>query len=139
MTIKRNVNIDTYIEAVEDIARGFFNEDGDYVPHLGRINSIAAFLDYFVDDPEFHENTDVNEILSNEELIQAYNKEIVHFGGLNFAAAYADALTIVEHRKNSFYNLANFIKKYLTPESIEKYGFLIHQALDNARNQNQKE
>ena len=42
MRIDTNLNIEKYIEVVQQIADGFFAEDGSYAPHLGRINAMGT-------------------------------------------------------------------------------------------------
>ena len=50
MRIDTVFDMAVYLEVVEKVANGFFSEDGDYQPHIGRINQFAIFADYCIKD-----------------------------------------------------------------------------------------
>lgn len=128
MRIETNLNIEKYVEVVQQIADGFFAEDGSYAPHLGRINAMGTFMDYCVKESKWDgiDNPDANEALLDNEIIDAYTNAILNDNpvAMNFANAYKDALAIVENRNGSIVQLAalvnGFVEKYLTPDTIAK-------------------
>lgn len=128
MRIDTNLKIETYVEAVQRIADGFFADDGSYAPHLGRIAAMGSFFDYCVQESKWDniENPDANEMLLDREFIDAYSKAILEDNqvAMNFGNAYHDALAIVDNRNSSIVQLAalvnGFIEKYLTPDNIDK-------------------
>ncbi len=128
MRVETNLNIEKYVEVVQQIADGFFAEDGSYAPHLGRINAMGTFMDYCVKESKWDgiDNPDANEALLDNEIIDAYTNAILNDNpvAMNFANAYKDALAIVENRNGSIVQLATlvngFVEKYLTPDTIAK-------------------
>lgn len=128
MRIDTNLNIEKYIEVVQQIADGFFAEDGSYAPHLGRINAMGTFMDYCVKESKWDgiDNPDANEALLDSEVIDAYTDALLNDNpvAMNFGNAYKDALAIVENRNGSIVQLATlvngFVEKYLTPDNIAK-------------------
>lgn len=128
MRIETNLNLEKYIEVTQQIADGFFDEDGSYAPHLGRINTIGTFVDYCVKESKWDgiDNIDVNEVLLDSEVVDAYTNAILNDNpvAMNFGNAYKDALAIVENRNSSIVQFAtlvnSFVEKYLTPDNIAK-------------------
>lgn len=128
MRMETVLNLETYLATTERIANGYFAEDGSYAPHLGRINTIAIFLDTCVKDSKWDdiENPDVNEILMDDELITLYSKATYddYSFGLTFANAERDALSMVDYKKGSITQIANlingFVSEFFTPDNITK-------------------
>ena len=103
-----NVDIVTYSAAVREIAEKFFDEDGNYTPHFGRINSIGVFFNRFVDtvglEAYFADQEVTIDLLANTEgCLQLYNAALNKYRGfrLDFANAYADAMDIVKQRNTT--------------------------------------
>lgn len=133
-----NVDIVTYSAAVREIAEKFFDEDGNYTPHFGRINSIGVFFNRFVDpvglEAFFADKEVTIDLLASEEgCLQLYNGALNRYRGfrLDFANAYADALDIVKQRnttiggaiemfKNGVMELADKINPIFTDENVAK-------------------
>ena len=117
--VKDNVNIVIYTAAVNEIVGKFFDDEGNYTPHFGRINAVGVFFNYFVDAESFDnyfnnvDNTlDLEFILTNSDCMDFYNKALKGDGSfhLNFANAYSDALAIVKQKNASFSNIIDNIK-----------------------------
>ena len=111
-----NVDIVTYSAAVREIAEKFFDEDGNYTPHFGRINSIGVFFNRFVDpvglEAFFADKEITIDLLASEEgCLQLYNGALNRYRGfrLDFANAYADALDIVKQRNTTIGGVINLI------------------------------
>lgn len=111
-----NVDIVTYSAAVREIAEKFFDEDGNYTPHFGRINSIGVFFNRFVDpvglEAFFADKEVTIDLLASEEgCLQLYNGALNRYRGfrLDFANAYADALDIVKQRNTTIGGVINLI------------------------------
>lgn len=114
MKKKRKFNCNTsmsvvdYAILVESMASEFFNlETGEYQPHLGTLNVMRVFYNTFYRDMEkddaIIDALDMNEIVDDEEFIEAFNNAIDSCSGfrLDFANAYRDVIDIVETRKTS--------------------------------------
>lgn len=140
--VNNNVGIVEYSAAVFEIASKFFDEDGNYTPHFGRINSVGVFFKYFVDEDSFEkylvenghdldsfggDNSWVELILGDETLSKLYNEAFgeTYIPGfaLNFANAYLDATNIVEYKKNSMENAIENVGKMIQSiiENLDKY------------------
>ena len=133
-----NVDIVTYSAAVREIAEKFFDEDGNYTPQFGRINSIGVFFNRFVDavslEAFFADKEVTIDLLAGEEgCLQLYNAALARNRGfrLDFANAYADALDIVKQKNttlggaistiiNAIGELSDKVSPILTDENIEK-------------------
>lgn len=147
VVIKENIGIVDYSAAVLKMAEGFFNEDGDYCPHFGRINSVGVFYAYFTDGKYFGDDVDIDTMIADEELMNAYNSALygeIEFR-LNFQNAYEDAMDIVRHKtytitgiieaiKNLFVRLADTVAPVLTEENIEKLTKISEEITDGKLN-----
>ena len=114
--IKDNLDIVAYGAAVQEIAQKFFDGDGNYAPHIGKVNAMLVFYNYFVTESKFNdipvEEFDTNQFFTDEEFLEEYNKALtdnqrVRF---NFGNAYVDALEIVNTRKSSIYTIIDRIQ-----------------------------
>jgi len=114
--IKDNLDIVAYGAAVQEIAQKFFDGDGNYAPHIGKVNAMLVFYNYFVTESKFNdipvEEFDTNQFFADEEFLEEYNKALtdnqrVRF---NFGNAYVDALEIVNTRKSSIYTIIDRIQ-----------------------------
>lgn len=139
--VNNDVGIYVYSVAVQEIVKKFFDEDGNYTPHFGRINSVGVFFSYFVDNISLTnyfsevEDNDINLdlFLNDEYCMELYNDALyddVHYG-LNFANAYIDALDIVKSKnstlggaieqfKDSIIKIMDKIAPVFTEDTIDK-------------------
>lgn len=129
MTVNTKMDYRGYLACVEEIANSFFDDEGNYAPHIGKILTMSLFMDYCVEDSGIDTDAEnvIDQIFDNDEVVRAFNNEILCGQSieepLSFASAYWDAMGIVEHRRSSVINqlpvLLSRIKDILTPEYIE--------------------
>lgn len=131
MTVNTKLDYQNYLTCVEALTESFFDEDGNYAPHIGRIMSVSLFLDFCVEDSgiNMEEDNMIDQIFGNEEILMAFENEVqacMEFGkpALRFGNAFMDAMAIVEQKKNSLVNtltvFANQLKQVMTPENIAR-------------------
>lgn len=137
--VNNNLSIVDYSIAVRNIVSKFFDEDGNYTPHFGKINAMVVFYNYFVIESKFDldhtitENIEADILANDEDFIMAFNNAIKGDGciRLDFANAYSDALDIVhtknttiagaiESFKNGIAKFADKINPIFTEDSINK-------------------
>lgn len=128
MKINYFFNMKEYIELVEEIADGFFNEDGEYTPHIGRLLTYEVFFNHCVLEHEYKLSEDGNDdllkfdaVFHDEQFIDAYNHAFTtdsQMNRLSFASAYHDAMAIVEDRKSSAKRIGSFMEKFFSPDNI---------------------
>lgn len=118
MIANTNFDVIKYVEVVDSIANGFFNSDGEYAPHIGKMNAIRVFYNECIIDDEYdvpHDFTDallLNSFVRDRSFIEVFNESIKNNGiiCLNFANAYSDAMKIVDAKVNSVNGAATIIK-----------------------------
>lgn len=140
VAVNTNLSIVEYASIVNEIVKEYFDENGEYVPHFGRLNAMRIFYNQCVTDDRFCFPHDISkaeemeELIASEDFIEAFCYTIDHgynYGSFNFANAYRDALGIVEVKKTSINQVAvairsvlnNLIKSLsdvLTTENIDK-------------------
>lgn len=131
MTVNTKLDYQNYLTCVEALTDSFFDEDGNYAPHIGRIMSVSLFLDFCVEDSgvNMEEDNMIDQIFGNEEILMEFENEVqacMEFGkpALRFGNAFMDAMAIVEQKKNSLVNtltvFANQLKQVMTPENIAR-------------------
>lgn len=99
-----------YVGMVSNIVDGFFDSDGEYVPHIGKLNAMRLFYNDCVKESEFdipHNITDAIEmdvLIEDKGYIDIFNKSLDTHGIIkfDFANAYSDAIKIVEQKTTSF-------------------------------------
>lgn len=128
LVIDTKLDVAKYIFVVNNIALEFFSEDGVYQPHIGHLNTIRLFYNCCVkqsqyDDTIPHDFVDMSAIdvlAKDDEFMDAFNKAMYdHNFKMTFRMAYDDAMQIVEHKKNSFVSITEFITDALE-KLIEK-------------------
>lgn len=118
MVIKKDFSVIDYVSLVNGIADEFFDVNGEYQPHLGRLNVMRLFYNECVAESKFDLPHDFNDalmlepLIQDEEFIAEFNKALKGDGSvrLDFANAYAEAMEIVNVRKGSFGNAVDVIK-----------------------------
>lgn len=119
MVIKNKFNVVEYVSLVNDIAEEFFDDEGDYIPHIGRLNIMRLFYNKCVVESKFdlsHNFQDalqLDYLVGDEDFIKAFNEAVAGDGmfRLDFANAYADAMSIVNERKSSVNNIIRKVEK----------------------------
>lgn len=116
--VKTTLSIIDYVTIVDAIVTEFFNEDGEYTPHIGKLNAMRLFYNECITDNRFelpHDITDALQmevLVENDEFITAFDKAIKFEQNsvFSFANAYKDALSIVEVKKTSINQVASTVK-----------------------------
>ncbi|MCD7810268.1 MAG: hypothetical protein LUG91_00185 [Ruminococcus sp.] len=122
MTVNTKLSLFDYLAMVENIASEFIDEkSGVYQPHIGQLNAMRLFYNFCVTESKFDDKyehniidaEDMEEIVADEEFIEAFNNAIRPDVYLDicydFACAYADAMEIVNVKKTSLGNVINAI------------------------------
>lgn len=141
----------TYVAAVEDIALYFFNTEGKYQPHIGKISAMRVFYNMCVGDNPYREElgdeimnlVSMDKLVKDEEFIVEFNKALNPHAvvAFDFAHAYQDAMEIVKSRQTMLGSaielvgdmLIAFVEKMneaVSPENLKETG-LIAQALED--------
>lgn len=128
MTVKTEMTYEQYMACVESLASAYFSEDGNYAPHIGRAVERAVFLDFCVSGIDIDKDSPnlIDDIFSNKEITEAYEKAVFdnNSTGFCFANARADALYIVEYRKSSVMQavsmLGGVINEIMSPGNLAK-------------------
>ena len=139
--IKKDLALFDYLAMVNEIALEFFNEDGVYQPHIGKINAMRLFYNNCVEKSPYDEKhghdivdaKDMIDIVADVDFIYEYNEAITADKciRLDFGNAYKDAMDIVDVKKSSLGNaveivgsminrIAETASSVLTDENIEK-------------------
>lgn len=141
LEINTKLELFDYLAMVNEIALEFFNDDGTYQPHIGKINAMRLFYNQCVIKSKYDEKyghdivdaMDMVEIAADDNFIREYNEAISAgtYENLDFGNAYVDAMKIVDVRKSSIGNaievvgsmlnrLVSSFSSVLTEENIEK-------------------
>lgn len=114
---KSNIEFDiiNYTNIVDNIANEFFDESGEYTPHIGKLYAMSVFYNECVDDANKTKIDDILQVqplLNNKKFITAFDRSTRKTSKirLDFANAYNDALDIVNYRRTSFNNAVNIVK-----------------------------
>ena len=114
-----NTKLDAYefIAVTDQIAEGYFDDDGKYQPHVGMLNAMRIFSNMCIknDDGSVRNAQtigEVNEMVSDSEFCSKFFESIECSGHecLSFAHAYTAAMQIVKDRQSSFARIAKTIQ-----------------------------
>lgn len=139
MVIETKLGMFDYLAVVNELASEFYNEDGDYQPHIGLINAMRVFYNACVKSSKFDQKFDhdvidpleISEILEDEEFNQAFNEAITICAiQLDFANAFRDAMDMVNTKKNSAHTLFEKAKKIAQSISSSMAGMMTKENLD---------
>ena len=133
-------NVTEYYVLVNDIADGFFGEEGDFIPHIGDMVAMLIFYnecilnkevfdtEEYIDDP-----FDADALFENEAFIECFNEAIAFDGEIkyDFANAFKNAMEIVNYRNssmsyvmnefmNGFSKMVQTVTETVTDENMEK-------------------
>lgn len=133
MRIDANLSISEYMDVVSEIVDGFFDDDGNYVPHIGNIAAMEAFFNHCVKEHKYELPAESDEVpypidivFADEEFIAAFNDAVddTYRTAINFGNAYRDALKIVDDKKGSLGRavvmISSFVERYFTPDNMAK-------------------
>lgn len=145
-----------YTTLVNQLVDGFFDENGEYTPHIGDMNAMLLFYNVCVVDKDvvtesglpiddFDNLDEVNALFSDDDFIGCYNEAIAYTGTIlyDFGNALKTALEIVNYRVNSvsrallaiynqFSETLNKINTLMSPENIQ----LLSEFAKNVSNSN---
>lgn len=125
MTINRKLSVIDYALVVENIVHGYFGVNGEYQPHIGRVNAMRLFWNHCVTltkyDKEIGHNVSnpiqLNDVFTDKEFIAAYYDEPWDEEGLTFDNAYNDAHLIIKDKLQSvnriFDRASNLIENFM--------------------------
>ena len=99
-----------YASMVNSLANDYFDEDGTYTPHIGKLNVMRLFYNTCIKEGKqegldtIDEIENMEKIIHDEYFVKEFNHAIETDGTirLDFANAYRDAIDMVNTRKNSF-------------------------------------
>lgn len=128
-----NLSVLDYVSMANDIAECYFDDDGTYTPHIGRINAMRLFYNRCVIEgkPEGIETIDssiedMDRIVSDKDFVEIFEESrYPNTEGLVFGNAYADALEIVDSKRNSLMDtvvkFADRLGALISEDNIENF------------------
>lgn len=130
--INTQVDAVTYINMVNSLADAYFDKDGKYVPHIGRMHEMGFFYNNFIPEGIEQPITDILDVdkFANDEKFSNEFEHAVYgdFRKLNFAGAHSDAMDIVNYRKTSMYSLQDTIIN-----TIDKVSKKLNEAISSEK------
>lgn len=121
-----NADLDfmTYIRTVEKIVNEHFDDEGSYVPHIGKGFVMTLFYDTCVKCEHLANKllnckteVDFVDVLANDsQFMSAFNEYLYPFPNdykLNFANAYSDAMDMIEDKRSSASRMTSMIESIL--------------------------
>lgn len=150
MKINTKLSLFDYFAMINEIVLFFFNEDGTYQPQIGTINAQILFFNNCVIESKYDQlghdivdYEDMQDIIADEEFIEAFRKEIEECPtySYRFGNAYRAAMEIVNQRKSSFGQGVEIIKSTIleivgkmntlfTEDNLELIGKLVKETKD---------
>ena len=153
MIVETRLSLVEFMAAVEAIADGYFDEAGNYTPHVGIINCMRLFYNLCVKDSEFegeipHDFQDaetVERLAASDAFIREFNRATLPNGAFpfDFANACIYANDLVDDRRDPLRKVVNDVKQIvkamaqaademLSEENMELLKTLSQQLMDNA-------
>lgn len=136
MKIDTNFGIQEYLSVVSEIVDGFFDDDGNYIPHIGRLAVMEVFFnhcvkehDFTLQEPSEDNPYPINAVFTNEGFLKEYEHALAlpedrNDTRINFRNAYWDAMEIVSDKRcNSIRTvnlIASFVEKFFDPDNLAK-------------------
>lgn len=121
--INTELSMIDYLVMVNNMVLEYFNDDGEYQPHIGMLNVMRLFYNSCVVESKFDNPHDIVDamdmevIVEDDDFLNAFNDALVgNVPGVrfDFANAYKDAMDIVENKKHSIERAVDSIKKLLS-------------------------
>lgn len=134
-----SLNMIEYPAVVQNIADGYFDEDGNYAPYYGKLNIVRLYYNLCVTKSKFdlpHNITDAAELdplLEDEDFMQCLNDDLTSFGGyigFRFADAYYDAMQIVKDRRSSVGRILTFAREAVEDLTTKMFEVLSQDNMD---------
>ena len=136
-----NLDIIEYLMLVDAIVAGYFDDYGDYKPHIGALNCMRLFYNLCVTESKFddeipHDFTDillVGKLAADRGFVDAFQEATTYrneyAGRLNFSEAYQNAIDIIDNKSNPleklYQGIMGMLKSVageLTDENIKAIG-----------------
>lgn len=154
--IKINTNLEMveYIVLINNMADAFFDDKGNYQPHIGVINAMRVFYNVCVISSDFDDEyphniedlLDMSDIVVDKDFCEAFLKSINEAEFFDFGNAYSQVLDIVNSKKNNIGNLGEKIIKYaekivesinetMTEDNLEILDKIISKSKDGGLNE----
>lgn len=122
MVVNNNLDMVKFLGVVESIAREYFNERGEYTPHVGLLNAMCVYYNECVLESKYDdilvrpvtEGIELRDVVSDKEFIRNFNDALNEYEyEMNFGTAYHYAMNIVKHRESSLQSIVDVIKNAL--------------------------
>lgn len=102
-----NLGFKNYTNIVNQIVDGYFDEQGNYIPSVGKANLISIYAGYILGDERvFDENlaaTDfIDEFVNNADMMLGFENALKDADIFSFGSALCDARELIEIRKGQF-------------------------------------
>ena len=139
LTIDTNLNIYDYVSTIDELVNEYYDEEGNYVPHYGELNTMRLFYNLYVKDDiagishDITEATQLEPIITNKAFLSAYRNGLLTASDgnpLTFASAAAKANEIVFVRNNSFGSVVSAIK-WAVKDIEEKLGMASSETIND--------
>lgn len=153
MNINVRLSVLKYATIVNSIADGYFDFEGNYIPHIGVMNAMRIFWNECVTEivdgeeiiHEVTELTDLDEIIADGEFEKAFHEATeIKMIRLDFANAVRDAIDIVNVKKNSVGRISDYVSQLvdkisngisnITPEQMDTLKKVSEQISDGTFN-----
>lgn len=119
MLFNTKLDLATYGAIAEDIAAKFFDQNGMYAPHVGRVNAMCVFYNQCVNKEsvpahfpsDITNMSQIEDVANDPEFINAFNDALDFDGyGIDFAGAYYAAMDMVDTKKSSIGYMVDVVR-----------------------------
>ncbi len=118
--VEDTFNIVDWCILVDALVDGHFDDNGEYVPHIGYINELRLFYNLCIKDcdcPVPHNTDDIEglqEFVNDDEFLVAFQKSRYSLDdfSLSFGNACMYASDIIEHRRDPRYQVLKAVKDF---------------------------
>lgn len=122
ISVNTNLDINSYMSVVNEIAEAHYDTEGSYQPHIGMLVAMCSFYDHCVTKSNYDEKIGrviddpfaAEELFHDDAFIKAFNDALyIDRVRFDFANAYGDAKAIVESKKNTIDHIAMKVKSII--------------------------
>ena len=105
MKINTALTMSQFMKITQEIFEGYFDLDGNYSPAMGDLLTLNIFYDTCISEYELQADPNdleskLNELISSEEIMQAYKEALFGNFQFDFDHAHTNALDMVEEKLN---------------------------------------
>lgn len=133
MVINTKLGLTDFVNTVNGIAAGYFDNAGRYTPHIGMLNAMCVFYNLCVKDSEYKDTlgdiitevVNAESLLHDKDFIELYNATLSakYNDDLSFAVAYRHAMDIVEKKTTSIGQIVDVLNN-VSPKIQEILDFI---------------